>query len=453
MARISVARSLAVHLTGGLLVIAGVLTSCAYTDNEPGLFGRSTDPTTVAPSQPATSTVTPPSHIGDELPVVGEAIWTSGDGHLLQLRIAVHSVRRIPGGTVLDWSLTPLRGSGLRAGDAVPPGVRLGLTSDASDPSIFLVDAYGEQVYRPLAPDPVSRGAARPTAPRCLCTPLDEAQRHLVIGQSRLLQVTFPPLTDGLATVDVDIATVPMFWHVPVTGVGQVPVVTNPVDLARAAEVAPLGTSTPIFGYGPDRQRFVVSVDAVLASGSFTSVQWTVQSVTAGAGLESAKEPPFAAGSGTPGRPVDPAAASGLLVRPVAGDLSSKRMATVRLMSVAGAGRDAVQCLCTQLGDWASSLAEASQQVSLVTNVAGLPRGTRTVDVVLPGVSTLKGVPVTTAPDASTRSAGPVVALPDSWTSRPRRPVTGWPVDRWPTPLPDVGQLSQYRATVEVLVR
>ena len=59
-----------------------------------------------------------------DLPVVGEAVWTSGEGLGLTVRIAVHAVRRIPGATVLDWSVTPLSGAGLNSGDAVPAVVQ-----------------------------------------------------------------------------------------------------------------------------------------------------------------------------------------------------------------------------------------------------------------------------------------------------------------------------------------
>jgi hypothetical protein len=112
MARTTSARRLAVRLIGGLLVIAGVLTSCTYTEHEPGLSRAFDGPNDRRPDP---------------------------DRH----------------------------GPGLRAGDAVPPDVRLGLTSDEFDPSIFLVDGYGEQVYRPLDANPASQGAAvRPTAPR-----------------------------------------------------------------------------------------------------------------------------------------------------------------------------------------------------------------------------------------------------------------------------------------------
>ena len=448
MARIPLARRLACRLVAVLLVVTAPA-GCSYAKDEPGLFGHPTEPPTAAPTPnpPETSRVDSRADAGSDLPVVGEAVWTSGEGRQLQLRIAVHAVRRIPGATVLDWSITPLPGPDLDDGDALPRNLDLGLTPTDDDLSVFLVDAYAGHVYRPLVRDGDqvdTKGASGASSRHCLCTPLEEAQRHLTVGEPRLLQIAFPPLPSNLSTVDVDVATVPMFWHVPVTGPGQVPTVTNPVDLTRAPDVVPLTATTPVFGYGPRRQQFVVSVDAVYASSTFTSVQWTVQSLTPGPGLDAASDPPLV------DRAAGPSTASGLRVAP-SGSVASARPLSVRLMSVQDAEPDAVRCLCTQLRDWASSLRQASQQVSLVTNLPPLPRGTQAVDVVLPGLTTLKSLPVTAAPDASTRSAGPVARDADTWTYRTAHEVPGWPVSRWPTPLPATRQLSDYRASVEDL--
>ena len=86
---------------------------CSYDSVEPGLFGRPASQDATAPpihrAAPEERQVQNP-----ELPVVGEAIWTSADGLGITARIAVHAIRRFPGGTVLDWSVTPLHGPGLR---------------------------------------------------------------------------------------------------------------------------------------------------------------------------------------------------------------------------------------------------------------------------------------------------------------------------------------------------
>jgi hypothetical protein len=83
--------------------------------------------------------------------VVGEAIWTSADGLDITMRLAVHAVRRVEGVTVLDWSVTPLHGAGLRPKDPLPTTANLGLSRPGEGyPDILLVDAARARVYRPL---------------------------------------------------------------------------------------------------------------------------------------------------------------------------------------------------------------------------------------------------------------------------------------------------------------
>lgn len=138
--------------------------------------------------------------------MVGEAVWTFADGLDIEVRLAVHAVRRIEGATVLDWSVAPLRGPGLGVGDAVPAALNLGLSRfGEGNANVFLIDAFGRDVYRPLT-------AADPSElQRCLCSPIWLAQRNLRIGQTTLLQIAFPELAENLQTIDVDIATVPLF--------------------------------------------------------------------------------------------------------------------------------------------------------------------------------------------------------------------------------------------------
>ena len=63
--------------------------------------------------------------------------------------------------------------------------------------------------------------------------------------------------------------------------------------------------------------------------------------------------------------------------------------------------------------------------MSVVTNLPPLPAGTSKVDIVLPGLTTLRNVAVTAAPDATFRSAGPAVREPQFWTYW-ARPATSW---------------------------
>jgi hypothetical protein len=126
-----------------------------------------------------------------ELPVVGEAIWTSADGLGITVRIALHALRRFPGGTVLDWSVTPLHGPGLRPSDPVPSRLDLGLSRpDESYPNIVLIDAARSEVYRLLT--------LKGSDSRCLCTRL--SRNSLRIGYTSLFQIAFPALPDDLAT-------------------------------------------------------------------------------------------------------------------------------------------------------------------------------------------------------------------------------------------------------------
>ena len=127
--------------------------------------------TTAPPIRPVTPEETLPTPNPD-LPVVGEAIWTSADGLDITMRLAVHAVRRVEGVTVLDWSVTPLHGAGLRPKDPLPTTANLGLSRPGEGyPDILLVDAARARVYRPLTRK--GWGSQR------LCTPLSLAQRNL----------------------------------------------------------------------------------------------------------------------------------------------------------------------------------------------------------------------------------------------------------------------------------
>lgn len=424
------------------LMVTVLLSGCTYNREEPGLFGRSPDPTTLSPPQPEPASVQPSHTINPNLPVVGQAVWDSADGTDVQLRIAVHAVRRIRGATVLDWSVTPLSKDGLGAGDPVPSGIKLGLSRHSTaDINVFLVDGAAGRVYRPLT-------AMSGDQEGCLCTPIGLAEGSLRIGETRLLQVAYPALPPDVATVDVDITTVPMFANVPVTPVAQVPLATSPVDLARPADVTSVVDSTPVFRYSRSGQRFLISIDAVVAGSGFTSIAWTIQSATAGDGLDFVDRPPFTEGHSTSGQTINPTAASGPQLR-----LGRGPAQRVRLMTARQAGPDKVECLCTDLRVWATALRSASQRASVVTNLGPLPIGTQQVSLEFPGLSDPFDVPVTNATDATVLSAGPVPATSATWTLSQRDPIAGWGVSRWPTPLPDSGQVGRYQATVERLVR
>ena len=168
-------------IVAALLVLAG----CTYSEREPGLLDRETpQPSVGPPSSTSTPTATPLPATNPELPVAGESVWTSADGLDVQVRFAVHAVRRVDGGTVLDWSVTPIRAANLRPGDAVPDSVDLGLSRRwESSANVLLVDAPGQgrstgRWYAPRTPTTacVRRSGCRSAAsasasPRCCRLP------------------------------------------------------------------------------------------------------------------------------------------------------------------------------------------------------------------------------------------------------------------------------------------
>ena len=423
-------------------VVAALLAAvgCTYSEREPGLLDRDTpQPTVGPPSSKSPPTATPLPVANPELPVAGEAVWTSADGLDVQIRFAVHAVRRVDGGTVLDWSVTPIRVPNLRPGDAVPDSVDLGLSRRwESSANVFLVDARRRTVYRPLL-----RG---PDSDYCLCTPIWLAQRSLRIGVTTLLQVAFPELPDALRTVDVDIPTVPQFWQVPVTPVGQVPVANRPTDLTRPAQAHPRVTRSDMFRYGASEQVFRVRVHRVIAGGTFTSLEWAIVSVTGGDGVETASAPPFASKDAATVTGYNPVAASGPVLR-VGADarILQTRVVTNRLTS----GK-ADECLCTDLRVWAAVLRQPDKVATVVTNYPALPKGTQRVEVVFDGLEPME-VPVTPASDASIRTKGPVPTNPRFWQLQRSDPQTGWQTGEWPTPVPNSAQLESYTATVDLI--
>lgn len=432
-------RPLAWTRSGGLVVLVAllvVLGGCVHSRQEPGLFGRAEEPT-AKPSEP---NLRSPTH-NPQLPVVGEALWTSGEDPAVTVRIAVHAVRRIPGATVLDWSVTPLSGAGLDNGEPVPASFNLGLTRFGENSvNIFLLDARRGQVHRPL-----TRIGSGSTG--CLCIPSRLAQVALRVGETSLFQVAYPPLPSDVRSVDVDIATVPIFSSVPVTPVGMVPLASNPINLARSATPAsPIAGMGP-FRYRPQGQRFSIGVDAVWSSNTFTSIAWTITSLEGGPGLEAAAGPPFA-DDPPPSPAYNLIAASGPRLK-----LAGQAPLRSRLISSDVGGRRALECLCTDLRAWPSAVKQPYQLVNVVTNLPPVPRRTSAVDLVFRGIGTMRGVPVTAAPDATFRSAGPAVHKPEIWTFGQASPQSGWPAVNWPTAVPDSRELGDFRATVDEIVR
>jgi hypothetical protein len=422
-----------------LLIVGCLIAGCSYDRTEPGLFDRSIPRETMAPPSRPVSVDESAQTPNPELPVVGEATWTSADGLDITMRIAVHAVRRITGGTVLDWSVTPLHGPGLHANDPLPRRVDLGLSRPGEGyPSILLVDAARSKVYRPLT--------GKGSGSRCLCTPVTVVQRDLRIDHTSLLQVAFPALPDDLATVDVQLATVPPFWQVPVTPVGMLPLASYPTELTRPAEPTSVVASTIPFRYRATGQHFLIMINGVYASPTFTSIAWTILSLDPGRGLQTAATLPLA-DVVPPKRSYNHRSAGGPQIS-LGGVLYHARLVSARL-----AGDAALECLCTDLRIGAAALRGIGQQMRVVTTVPPLPGGTSKVDIVWPGLTTLSDVPITIASDAAFRSAGPAVRDVRFWTYRPEQPHPGWAPLDWPTPLPRSDQLKYFRTTVDTIVR
>src|SRR3954469_23474581 len=121
--------ALSIATAGPALAAAG----CPYAEQEPGLLGvdrpGSTPPSNEVSSPPRPPLPTP----NPDLPVAGAQTWISADGLQIQVRIAVHAVRRVGGATVLDWSVTPIEGPNLRPGDPLPDELDLGLSRSQGD--------------------------------------------------------------------------------------------------------------------------------------------------------------------------------------------------------------------------------------------------------------------------------------------------------------------------------
>jgi hypothetical protein len=368
--------------------------------------------------------------------VLGDRSWTSADGLQIQVRIAVHALRRVGGATVLDWSVTPIEGPNLQPGDPVPEGFDLGLSRpDEAVPTILLVDAPRRRAYRPL------RSKREPY--HCLCTPISTSQRSLRIGVTRMLQTAFGSLPTEVSAVDVSIATVPQFSQMPLLPMDRVPVALAPTDLTRPAEVGDPAATTSMFRYGPGEQVFRLGVHRVLASTSFTSLEWEIVSVTGGRGVESASTPPFTHPDAGASR--NPIAASGPTLRvPGRRDPLRAQVLTTEAADEPG------ECLCTDLRGWPGVLRRPDKVATVVTNYPALPPGTQRVEVTFPGHPSLR-IAVRQAADGNrTVRAMPVTTR--RWRFLPTSPATGWDAADWPTPVPEREQLESYDARVERLV-
>jgi hypothetical protein len=419
------------------LVAVLALTACTYSASEPGLFR------TEAPvEEDSEEDSFPPQPTNPQLPVAGETIWTSSEGLRVTSRLAVHAVRRMANATILDWSVTPLSAPDLKWGEKIPSWMDLGLSrATGGDVNALLIDAPAGKVYRPL------QHRSRREFYRCLCTPLWVAQLDLRIGETRLLQATFPKLPPQSRTIDVSLSTLPVFERLPVTPENLVPTALGPTDLSRAAEdPSPLAAPYHVRQNerrGPPRVHSI-QIDAIDAGAHSTSLRWTIRSITDQPSIGVfPPEPPITASVPPSIEVANASAASGLQLK------AGNRTLGVRWIATRVQGRKAIECLCTTLGPWATTLREAGGRASVTTVFPALPAGVRAVDVVLPTATTLWRLPVNRAAAGETRLGPPRAARVESWVYRREQPPAGWATSEWPTPTPDPSQLRDYASSVE----
>jgi len=411
---------------------------CTYTKEEPGLFR------TKVSQSPTVEQTAPPAPTNPKLPVAGEAEWTTAEGLNITTRLAIHAVRRLQHATVVDWSVTPLSAPGFGRGDRLPSWVDLGLSrTSEGDINMFLLDPAGGKVYRTLSHQ------SRRLFNRCLCTPLWLAQQSLRIGDTRVLQASFPPLPEALGFIDVDMINMAPFVHVPVTPIGQVPTAPRPTDLTRPpAFVRPI-LAQQVFRYRQEPHRVQsIAIDRVVVAPGRTSLEWTIKSVTDQSTF--VLEPALSPIGGILPDGVDvlnPDVVSGPMIKPQGS--TKAKPARVSWMTAAVSERKAYECLCSGLGLWAGSLRREGGRASVASNYPALPVGTRSVEVILPGVATLSGIPVVEAEDIAPRLGPPEPYTTDIWTYYSDDPPRGWSTAQWPTPLPDPDQLKDYRFSIE----
>jgi len=417
-----------------------MLTGCTYSAEEPGLF-----PTRVpSPDAETTADQFPPQPTDPELPVAGEAVWTTGDGLDVTVRFAVHAVRRIPGATVLDWSVTPISSPVARFGDALPAHLDLGLSqSSGGDADVILLDSPSRTAYAPLS------NRSRRSFNHCLCSPMWLVQQRLRIGGTQLMQVAYPELPPGTAFVDVIVANVMPFVHVPVTPVGMAPTATAPTDLARPAERArPAAKAREVRVASLPQRALTIQIDTIQSSPGLTSVAWTLRAVTDLVRPLDLSIGPLVS------RPVPDSVVlvqsmptDGLVLKLPAGTLTNAWLATRTY------GLPSYECLCSDLGIWARALSRAGGSLQVTSLYPGLPAGTTSVDVGLPGNDTVRAVPVVVAPDSAARLGPTTPRTTNTWYYSLNDPPMGWATADWPTDVPDSTQLAEYRTGIHRVVK
>lgn len=402
------------------LVLGLLVSGCTWgSQPEPGLFGR---------NQPSAARSTPPpaptDRVNPELPVLGERTLTPDRVDDPPFRVALHALRRTPGGTLVDWSITPLQVVGLRLGDPVDAhSTAAELVAAAGN--FRIIDSDHGTVYRPLI--------STRTGSYIGSTPAG----GLRVGVTSLLQVAFGVLPPTLHAVSVDLPDVELFTDVPVPEPGRYFGPTRAVDLARSPDVDEVIRWSPAFGYRPaGGQRFRIGIISVQSASDATSVVWSIWSLTDGEGLRGAAGAPI---TDRHDARAHHSTAGGLQLIPA----GSARPIKVWHESTDG---NAV-CLCSDLRSAPSDLSRARRSITVVSNLPPLPLRTQFVDIVLPGVGRMQHVPVSESLDSSSQVAGAIQDVSGE-VEAPRGRWEAATGNTWPPPRPSRDVLRHTREIV-----
>ncbi len=287
-------------------------------------------------------------------------------------------------------------------------------------------------------PDPASIGhlRSRQLASRCLCTPVTVAQQNLRIDYTTLLQVAFPALPNDLAAiVDVQLATVPPFWQVPVTPAGMLPLASYSTELTRACRTDVGSCQYQAIHLPPGRTAVPRQYQCRVRQQQL-HLDCLDHSVARARSWSAVRFEPAVRGCDTPDarlqQDLGRRTADSAGIPPVASaphDDETRRPWRLGMLVYRSADRccRAAQCRrATERRHNAAALARRHIEREHCTAGPDHPSQCRTLHA---------------APDATFRSAGPAVRETQFWTFRADQPHPGWEPRDWPTPVPRQYQL------------
>lgn len=396
-----------------------------------------------------------------KLPVVASYVIDGGTDRPQDVRVAVHGVRRIDGATVLDWSVTPLAGGSLKAGDPVGQRIDIDVTQGLDNSNALgLIDIPEHKFYRPLDNDKKVVG--------CLCVPWFKVGGNLTIGKTRLLQAAFPDLPASLTSIAVSIRSQPLVTKVPIAAEGTVST-GDSEDLAAPAKGLSTASEPKSFTYPMaddlehPSQKMTLVVNEVIASDDATSLVFTVTADEDGDGLKAWEgrpvDDPEVVPYGTqlwdlsttgPGLRPSGVGADGKVTRAWFAGVSQKTIVPK------GAAKDFTwrECLCSTTQNYGKSLQKAGGSHTYAMSLPALPAGTGSVDVVFPKktLPAMTGIKVTEA--KAVKDSGTMQAKVGTWKygSVAEGSIPGgWSVSEWPTPVPSSADVAGAGAVVDTL--